>query len=77
MGQEVYITNFSHLEDDYVNLYMCYICNDGKPVQIETMGQVDHQYHCALVIIKEALKHVLKEAHCPIISVWMEILNTQ
>ena len=41
-GYEVYVSNFSCLDDNYINLHIYYICNDGKPVQIETMGQVDH-----------------------------------
>ena len=43
-GQNVCITNLSHISDHYINIHIYYQKANGRTVQIETMGVIDYHY---------------------------------
>ena len=61
-GQDVCFTNLSNIQKNYVNLHIYYRKANGKTVQIETMGVIDHRYRQALNIIGRTLWEVTQEA---------------
>ena len=61
-GQDVCFTNLSDIRNSYVNLHIYYKKANGKRVQVETMGVVDHRYRRALDIIGHTLWEVTQEA---------------
>ena len=61
-GQDVCFTNLSNIQKNYINLHIYYKKANGKKVQIETMGVVDHHYRKALDIIGHTLWEVTQEA---------------
>ena len=61
-GQDVCFTNLSDIQKNYINLHIYYKKANGKKVQVETMGVVDHCYRRALDIIGHTLWEVTQEA---------------
>ena len=61
-GQDVCFTNLSNIQKNYINLHIYYKKTNGKRVQIETMGVIDHRYEKALRIIGHMLWEVTQEA---------------
>ena len=61
-GQDVCFTNLSDIQNRYINLHIYYTKANGKKVQVETMGVVDHRYRRALDIIGYTLWEVTQEA---------------
>ena len=61
-GQDVGFTNLSDIQNNYINLHIYYKKANGKRVQVETMGVVDHRYRRTLDIIGHALWGVAREA---------------
>ena len=62
-GQDVCLTNLSNISRNYINLHIYYKKADGKTVQVETMGVIDHRYRKALQIIGHTLWEVTQEAN--------------
>ena len=60
-GQNICITNLSRIQDKYINLHIYYHKSNGKTVQIETMGVIDHQYKKALDIIAYTFWEITQE----------------
>ena len=61
-GQDVCFTNLSNVQRRYINLHIYYRKANGRAVQVETMGVIDHRYHKALNIISHTLWEVTQEA---------------
>ena len=61
-GQDVCFTNLSNIQKNYINLHIYYTKANGRKVQVETMGVVDHRYKKALDIIGHTLWEVTQEA---------------
>ena len=61
-GQDVCFTNLSNIQKNYINLHIYYKKANGKKVQVETMGVIDHRYQKALRIIGHTLWEVTQEA---------------
>ena len=61
-GQDVCITNLSCIPEKYVNLHIYYRNGNGRAVQVETMGVIDHRYQRALAVIGNTLWEVTQEA---------------
>ena len=61
-GQNVCITNLSHISEHYINIHIYYQKANGRTVQIETMGVIDSHYKKALKIIGHTLWRVVQEA---------------
>ena len=61
-GQDVCFTNLSNIQNNYINLHIYYRKANGRTVQIETMGVIDHRYRKALNIIGHTLWEVTQEA---------------
>ena len=61
-GQDVCITNLSRIQERYINLHIYYRKGNGRTVQVETMGVIDHRYQRALKIIGNTLWEVTQEA---------------
>ena len=62
-GQDICFTNLSNVSKNYVNLHIYYQKADGRKVQVETMGVIDHRYKKALQIIAHTLWEVTQEAN--------------
>ena len=62
-GQNVCITNLSHISEHYINIHIYYQKTNGRTVQIETMGVIDFRYKKALNIIGHILRGVVQEAN--------------
>ena len=54
-GQNICITNLSHISEYYVNIHIYYQKANGRTVQKETMGVMDFRYKKALNIIAHTL----------------------
>ena len=61
-GQNICITNLSHISEYYINIHIYYQKANGRTVQIETMGVIDFRYKKALNIIAHTLWGVVQEA---------------
>ena len=61
-GQDVCFTNLSNIQKSYINLHIFYRKANGRTVQVETMGVIDHRYRKALNIIGHTLWEVTQEA---------------
>ena len=61
-GQNVCITNLSHISEHYINIHIYYQKTNDRTVQIETMGVIDFHYKKALDIIGHILWGVVQEA---------------
>ena len=61
-GQDICFTNLSNIPENYINLHIYYKKANGKTVQVETMGVIDHRYKKALQIIGHTLWEVTQEA---------------
>ena len=61
-GQNVCITNLSHISEHYISIHIYYQKTNGRTVQIETMGRIDFRYKKALNIIGHILGGVVQEA---------------
>ena len=61
-GQDICFTNLSNIPKNYINLHIYYKKANGKTVQVETMGVIDHRYKKALQIIGHTLWEVTQEA---------------
>ena len=61
-GQNVCITNLSHISEHYINMHIYYQKANGRTVQIETIGVIDFCYMKALNIIGHTLWGVVQEA---------------
>ena len=61
-GQNICITNLSHISEHYISIHIYYQKTNGRTVQIETMGMIDFRYKKALNIIGHILWGVVQEA---------------
>ena len=61
-GQDICFTNLSNIQKNYINLHIYYRKANGRTVQVETMGVIDHRYRRALNIIGYTLWEVTQEA---------------
>ena len=61
-GQDICFTNLSNIQKNYINLHIYYKKANGKTVQVETMGVIDHRYRKALRIIGHTLWEITQEA---------------
>ena len=61
-GQNVCITNLSHISEHYISIHIYYQKTNGRTVQIETMGMIEFRYKKALNIIGHIFGGVVQEA---------------
>ena len=60
-GQNMCITNLSHISEHYINIHLYYRKTNGRTVQIETMGIIDFRYKEVLNVIGHVLRGVVQE----------------
>ena len=60
-GQNVCITNLSHISEHYISIHIYYQKTNGRTVQIETMGIIDFRYKETLNVIGHVLRGVVQE----------------
>ena len=61
-GQDICFTNLSNIQNSYINLHIYYKKANGRRVQVETMGVIDHRYKRTLDIIGHTLWEITQEA---------------